>query len=59
MSQNVLPMFSSKSFIVSCLIFKSLSHLGFCLFVFYKFIYLFLAELGLCGCAWVFSNCGE
>ena len=26
MSENVLPMFSSKSFMVSCLTFKSLSH---------------------------------
>ena len=23
------------------------------------FIYLFLAALGLCCCAWVFSSCGE
>ena len=29
MSENVLPMFSSKSFIVSCLMFKSLSHFEF------------------------------
>jgi len=28
MSENVLPMFSSRSFMVSCLIFKGLSHLG-------------------------------
>ena len=28
-SENVLPMFSSKSFIVLCFKFKSLSHLGF------------------------------
>ena len=26
---------------------------------FYVFIYLFLAELGLCCCAWAFSSCGE
>ena len=26
MSENVLPMFSSRSFMVSCLVFKSLSH---------------------------------
>uniref|UniRef100_A0A8D1PYD9 Uncharacterized protein n=1 Tax=Sus scrofa TaxID=9823 RepID=A0A8D1PYD9_PIG len=26
MSENVFPMFSSRSLIVSCLIFKSLSH---------------------------------
>ena len=29
MSENVLPMFSSRSFMVSCLIFKSLSYLEF------------------------------
>ena len=29
MSENVLPMFSSKSFMVSCLMFKSLSHFEF------------------------------
>ena len=29
MSENVLPMFSSMSFMVSCLIFKSLSHFEF------------------------------
>ena len=29
MSENVLPMFSSRSFMVFCLMFKSLSHLGF------------------------------
>ena len=29
MSENVLPMFSSRSFSVSCLIFKSLSHFEF------------------------------
>ena len=28
MSENVLPMFSSRSFMVACLIFKYLSHLG-------------------------------
>ena len=32
MSENVLPMFSSKSFMVSCLISKCLSHLE-CIFV--------------------------
>ena len=26
---------------------------------FYKFIYLFLAVLGLRCCAWAFSSCGE
>ena len=29
MSENVLPTFSSKSFMVSCLIFKSLNHFEF------------------------------
>ena len=28
-------------------------------FKFYLFIYLFLAALGLCCCAWAFSSCGE
>ena len=31
MSESVLPMFSSKSFIVSCLVFKCLSHFEFLL----------------------------
>uniref|UniRef100_A0A8D0YAF9 Uncharacterized protein n=1 Tax=Sus scrofa TaxID=9823 RepID=A0A8D0YAF9_PIG len=29
MSENILPMFSSRSFMVSCLILKSLSHFEF------------------------------
>ena len=29
------------------------------LFFFYKFIYLFLAVLGLCCCARAYSSCGE
>ena len=29
MSENVLPMFSSRSLMVSCLMFKSLSHFEF------------------------------
>uniref|UniRef100_A0A8D0SNN4 Uncharacterized protein n=1 Tax=Sus scrofa TaxID=9823 RepID=A0A8D0SNN4_PIG len=29
MSENALPMFSSRSLMVSCLIFKSLSHFEF------------------------------
>ena len=29
MAENVLPMFSSRSFMVLCLIFKSLSHFEF------------------------------
>ena len=28
-------------------------------FFFYKFIYLFLAALGLCCCTRAFSSCGE
>ena len=32
---------------------------GFCLFVFYKFIILFLAALGLCCCVRAFSSCVE
>ena len=48
-------------FIVCCA--KAFVSLGpiwfFCLFVFNKFIYLFLAVLGLCCCAWAFSSCGE
>ena len=36
MSEKVLSMFSSRSFMVSCLMFKSLSHLE------YLFIYLFV-----------------
>ena len=27
-------------------------------FFLYKFIYLFLAVLGLCCCVWAFSSCG-
>ena len=27
--------------------------------IFFKFIYLFLAVLGLHCCTWVFSSCGE
>ena len=29
MSENVLPVFSSRSFMVSCLMFKSLNHFEF------------------------------
>ena len=32
-SENVLPMFSSRSFMVSCLIFRSLSHFEFILYM--------------------------
>ena len=53
MSENVLSMLSSRSFMVTYLMFKSLSH-------FFKkinlFIY-FLAVLGLCFCARAFSSC--
>ena len=27
--------------------------------VWYLFIYLFMAALGVCCCAWAFSSCGE
>ena len=33
MSENILPLFSSRSFMVSCLMFKSLNHFEF-IFVF-------------------------
>ena len=33
MSESVLPMFSSRSFIVSCLMFRSLIHLSFFLYM--------------------------
>ena len=36
MSENILHMFSSRSFIVSCLIFKSLSH--------FEFVFVFVRE---------------
>ena len=29
------------------------------IYFFYKFIYLFLAVLGLRCCVWAFSSCGE
>ena len=32
---------------------------GCSIFFLNKFIYLFLAVLGLCCCAWAFSSCGE
>ena len=31
----------------------------FLFFFFYKFIYSFLAALGLCCCTWAFSSCCE
>ena len=40
MSENVLPMFSSRSLMVSCLIFKSLSHFEF--IYFFNFFGLFV-----------------
>ena len=63
MSENVLPMFSSRSFMVPCLIFKSLSHfelilvfgwgtVPFCLFVYFRLPWVFIA-------AWAFSHCSE
>ena len=38
LSENALPMFSSRSFMVSCLIFKSLSH----------FEFIFVYGVGVC-----------
>ena len=47
MSETVLPIFSSRSFVVSCLIFKSLSHFEFIFVynvkVYYSFIDLHVA----------------
>ena len=40
MSENVLPMFSSRSLMVSCLIFKSLSH----------FEFIFVCGVRVCSC---------
>ena len=39
MSENVLPMFSSRRFIVSCLIFESLSH----------FLFIFVYGVKVCS----------
>ena len=39
--------------------FKILPSLVKCSIPFYLFIYLFMAELGLCCCTWAFSSCGE
>ena len=47
MSENVLPMFSSINFIVSCLIFKSLSHFEF---IFYIMLENVLFRLFICSC---------
>ena len=63
MCQRLFCLFSSKSFIVSGLIFRSLIHFEFvCLFIYlliYLFIYLFMAVLGLRFCARASSSCGE
>ena len=37
---------------------KNLFHYYYC-FLFFKFIYLFLAVLGLCCCVQAFSSCSE
>ena len=50
-------MFSSKSLIVSGLTLRSLIHFFF--LIFYLFIYLFMAVLGLRFCARAFSSCGK
>ena len=48
--ENVLPMFSSRSFMASCLIFNSLSHFEFILFfVFCLFLLLLLLLLLFLG----------
>ena len=56
MSENVLLMFSSRSFMVSCLIFKSLSHLEFilcivCGSVLTLLIYIWLSSSPNTSCA--------
>ena len=38
---------------------KYLSSVECSFFLKYLFIYLFMAVLGLCFCAWAFSSCGE
>ena len=46
----------------SCLLESVIRHIHIyhCnVFSFFKLIYLFLAALGLCCCAWAFSSCGE
>ena len=53
MSENVLPIFSSRSFMASYLIFK------YFLKICFIFIYLLLAVLGLHCCMRAFSSCGE
>ena len=45
MSKNVLPRFSYNDFTVFSLMFRSLI-----LYLICNFIYVFLAELGLCCC---------
>ena len=53
-------MFSSRSFTVCCLIFKTLSHFfleGGFLFFLRIFFFFFLAALGLHCCARAFSIC--
>ena len=46
-------MLVSLSFQFLCIYYRVLKN------KFYLFIYLFLAELGLCCCMWAFSSCGE
>ena len=54
MSENVLPVFSSRSFMVSRLYLFILK-----INLFILFYYLFLAALGLRCCMQVFSSCSE
>ena len=63
MSESVLPMFSSRSFIVSGLTFRSLIHFEF-IFAYgvrkwSSFILNIFAALALCGCMQAFSGYDE
>ena len=48
-----------RNIYLSSLPVLKLDYLYFYYFFFNKFIYLFLAVLGLCCCVWAFSSCGE
>ena len=48
MSEHVLPMFSSRSFMLSCLIFKSLSHFRFIVCVVWGCVLTALIYMWLC-----------
>ena len=53
--ENLLKLLSSITFFY----LASPSGMTFFFFFINLFIYLFLAALGLCCCAWAFSSCGE